>query len=207
MRKLQNVILIIIIIVAAYWMLQKFKVLPTKDIFGTRAVVIDETPILIKNIKSIGQLILYTSYDEVVADSVIVTRGSAFVNAFNHLSPVPMLPSADKQLVLIGRGKVLAGTDFSMLPDTSLTIRNDTVTLILPKAKIIEAIVNPSDFEVFIEKGQWSNEEVTLVKLQARRKLEARALQQNILVKANVKVRTVMQNFLESMKFKKVILY
>ena len=176
-------------------------------IFAARPMSIDKTPILIKEIKSIGQLITYTSYDEVVADSVIVTRGSAFVNAFNRLSPVPLLPSADKQLVLIARGKVLVGTDLSMLTDSSVAIKNDTVTLVLPKPKIFEAIVNPSDFETFVEKGNWTSKEVMLVKIKARRKLEARALQQNILAKADIKAKAILQNFLGTMGYKKVLIY
>jgi hypothetical protein len=188
MRKLRNVIITVIIIMATFWLLPDSDALRSWEaIFSARPVSIDKTPILIQEIKSIGQLITYISYDEVVADSVIVTRGSAFVNAFNHLSPVPLLPSADKQLVLIARGKVLVGTDLSLLTDTSVTIKNDTVTLFLPKPKIFEAIVNPSDFETFVEKGNWTSKEVMLVKIKARRKLEARALQQNILAKADSK--------------------
>ncbi len=208
MRNLRNIIITIIILIATYWVLQDAVALRSWEaIFAARPVLIDKTPILIKEIKSIGQLITYTSYDEVVADSVIVTRGSAFVNAFNHLSPVPLLPSADKQLVLIVKGKVLVGTDLSLLTDTSVTITNDTVTLFLPKPKIIDAIVNPSDFETFVEKGNWTIKEVTLVKIKARRKLEARALQQDILAKADTKAKTIMQDLLGSMGYKKVLIY
>jgi len=208
MRKLRYVIITVIIIMATYWLLPDSDSLRSWDaIFAARPMSIDKTPILIKEIKSIGQLITYTSYDEVVADSVIVTRGSAFVNAFNRLSPVPLLPSADKQLVLIVRGKVLVGTDLSMLTDTSVTIKDDTVTLVLPKPKIFEAIVNPSDFETFVEKGNWTSKEVMLVKIKARRKLEARALQQNILAKADIKAKTILQDFLASMGYKNVLIY
>lgn len=208
MKKFRSFTIIVIVVIATYWLLQKSDSIPSlKDLFGAKEVKIDETPMLIKEIKSIGQLITYTFFDEVVADSTIVTRGSAFVNAFNRLSPVPLLPSADKQLVLIGRGKVLAGTDLSLLADTSVTIKNDTVTLFLPEPKIFEAIVNPSDFETFVEKGNWTSEEVTLVKLKARRKLEARALQQNILAKADTKAKTILQDFLGNMGYKNVLIY
>lgn len=208
MRKLRSFTIALIVVITIYWLLQKSDAIPSlKDLFGAKEVKIGETPILIKEIKSIGQLVTYTFFDEVVADSTIVTRGSAFVNAFNRLSPVPLLPSADKQLVLIGRGKVLAGTDLSQLADTSVTIKNDTVTFFLPEPKIFEAIVNPSDFETFVEKGNWTSEEVTLVKLKARRKLEARALHQNILAKADTKAKTILQDFLGNMGYKNVLIY
>src|SRR4051794_28390733 len=108
MRKGRKLIIALIVIIAVFWMLDRFHLIGSMtDRFRANPVVIDETPILIKDIKSIGQFITYTFYDEVVADSNIVTRGSAFVNAFNRLAPIPLLPPADKQLVLIGKGKVL----------------------------------------------------------------------------------------------------
>src|SRR4051812_42517527 len=108
MRRLKRLMIYIIIFAFSWWLLQKYLVPSWKNIFSPKPVTIDETPILIKDIRSIGQLITYSAYDEVVADTIIATRGSNFVNTFNRLSPFPVLPSADKQLVLIGRGKVLA---------------------------------------------------------------------------------------------------
>lgn len=207
MKKLRKILITILIIVAGWWLLTKLDVLPSlKNIFASKPVLIDETPILIKEIKSIGQLITYSSFDEVVADSVIMTRGSAFVNSFNRFAPMPVLPSADKQLVLIGRGKILAGTDLSLLTDTSITIKNDTLRLYLPKAQILDAILNPSDFETFVEKGDWLNEEVILVKAKARREMIEHAIEENILSKADSKAKSVMENFLENMGYKHVLI-
>ena len=202
MRRLRNVILTVILIIAAYWLLQKTKLIPSfKDVFGAKAVVIDETPVLIKNIRSIGQLVSYSFFDEVVADSVIVTPTATVVNAFNRLAPVALLPSPQKQLVLIGKGKVLAGTDLSLLTDTSIIIKNDTIILFLPRPQILASILNPGDFETFIEKGNWTSDEVTRVKLKARRKIEEHALQQNILDKAGKKSKTVIEDFLINMGY------
>lgn len=205
MRKLKNTIIAIIIIIATFWLLQKTKVIPSlKDVFAAKPATIDETPVLIKDIKSIGQLVTYSFFDEVVADTTILTPGSSFVNAFNRLSPIPVLPSADKQLVLIGRGKVLAGTDLSLLSDSALIIKDDTITIFLPKPQIFTTILNPSDFETFLEKGIWTNEEVTRVKLKARKKMEAHALEQKILEKAGGKAKNIIQSFLEALGYKKV---
>src|SRR4051812_3886499 len=175
---------VLLIILCGYLLLSRLVVPGMKKIFSSAPVVIDETPILIKEIKSIGQLVTYTSFDEVVADSLIATRGSALVNTFNRLAPLPLLPSAGKQLVMICRGKVVAGVDLTRLSDSSLYVRNDTVYLSLPAAQILDAVLNPSDFETFVEKGEWNNQEVILVKNQARRKMITKAVQQNILVKA-----------------------
>ncbi len=202
MRKYRRIIIIVLTIVFAYWWFTRVVLPSMKNIFASKALVIDETPILIKEIKSIGQLITYSLSDEVVADTTITTRGSAFVNAFNKF--VPVLPSADKQLVLIGRGKILIGTDLALLTDSSVSIKNDTVSIHLPPVQILDAILNPSDFETFVEKGPWSNEEVILVKAKARRKMIEHALQQNILPKADAKAKTIIENFLRSMGYKEV---
>jgi hypothetical protein len=207
MRKSQKLVVAILIIIAAYWLFTQVVVPSMKSIFASKPVVIDETPILIKEIKSIGQLITYTSFDEVVADTTIKTKGSAFVNGFNRLAHIPVLPSADKQLVLIGRGKILAGTDLSLMTDTSISIRNDTVRIYLPKAQILDAILNPSDFETFVERGEWPNEEVVLVKAQARRKMIEHALQQNIIPKADAKSKATMENFLHNLGYKQILFF
>lgn len=208
MRKLRKLVITVLIIIGSYFMLSKLDVFPSvKDIFVSKPVVIDETPILIKEIKSIGQLITYTSYDEVVVDSTIITGGAAVVNSFNRFAPVPVLPPANKELVLIGRGKIMAGTDLSLLTDTSLTITNDTLRIYLPAARVLDAIVNPSDFETFVEKGNWSNEEVTLVKAKARRKMIEHALQQNIIPKADAKAKAIIEDFLGNMGYKHVLFF
>jgi hypothetical protein len=202
MRKFRKIIIAVLIIVFGYWWFTKMVVPSMKNMFASKPIVIDETPILIKEIKSIGQLITYSLSDEVVADTTIVTRGSAFVNAFNKF--VPVLPSADKQLVLIGRGKILVGTNLALLTDSSVSIKNDTVSIHLPKIDILDVILNPSDFETFVERGQWSNEEVILVKAKARRKMIEHALQQNIFPKADAKAKAIMESFLRNLGYKEV---
>lgn len=205
MRKFRKIIITVIIVAFGYWWFTKMVIPLIKSIFKSKELVIDKTPIIIKEIKSIGQLITYSFSDEVVADTTIVTRGSAFVNTFNKF--IPVLPSADKQLVLIGRGKILIGTNLALLGDSSVSIRNDTVRVHLPPPQILDAILNPSDFETFVEKGQWSNQEVILVKAKARRKMIEHALRQNILPKADAKAKNTMETFLRSMGYKGVVFF
>lgn len=102
-------------IIVAIWIFQKLDIIPSaKDFFSSKPVVIDQTPIIIKEVRSIAQLITVTSYDEVVVDSVIIQNGPRIKNFLNHFSPYPIL-SIDKKIVLIVRGKVLAGTDLTIL--------------------------------------------------------------------------------------------
>lgn len=201
MKTVIKFIIVIVLIVFGGWLCSK--TFPSmKDLFASKPLVIDETPIVIKEIRSIGQLITHTLLDEVVADTIIPTRGSGFVNAFNKI--IKILPSADKQLVLIGRGKVLIGTDLAQLSDSSIRIANDTLHIHLPQAEILDAIINPSDFETFVERGNWSNDEVILVKSQARRKIINQATRQNILPKSQLKSKEIIESFLRNMGYKNI---
>jgi hypothetical protein len=206
MRKsFRNMVLLILLLIILIWIANRWNKIPSlNNLFTTQPVVIDKTPILIKEIKSIAQLVTITAYDEVVVDSTVVSTASSVINSINALSPVRVLPSISPRLVLIGRGKVLAGTDLKQLKKENFIIEEDTITLRLPRAVIFDAIINPSDFEVFDEKGTWSYKAVTAVKMKAKRKMINRALQKNILGKADAKAKAVMEDFLISAGFEKV---
>ncbi len=206
-RGLKKIISVAAIAIAGIWLLQKINVLPTlREIFSPKPLVIDETPVLIKEIRSIGQLITATLYDEVVVDSIEITKGSRFVRSFNAIVPFRILPSADKQIVLVARGKVLAGTDLNLLADSSMKISGDTVWLQLPRTKILDAIINPSGYEIFVENGNWSPQAVTAVKLKAREMMIDHAFEQNIIDKASMKTKAVMEDFLHAAGFKIIVL-
>jgi hypothetical protein len=202
MKTIRNFIVIILLLAGSYWLLSKVMVLPSlPDIFSSKPVVIDETPILIKQIRSIGQLITATSYDEVVVDSIISSRKSTAINSFNLLSPLPIIPTDEKQLVIIGKGKVMAGIDLAKMNDTSIRIAEDTAWCRFPPAEVLDVIINPNDFETFIEKGSWADADVILLKNMARIKMIERAMTQNILSRADKKAKAVLRNFLKAAGF------
>src|SRR5688500_1145619 len=103
MRKFfKNIFILLVVLVGGTLLIKKFKLLPNlNNLFAPSPVVLDETPILIKEIKSIAQLVTVTAFDEVVIDSSVVTRSSALINSFNSIARVPIIPSFDKRLVLI----------------------------------------------------------------------------------------------------------
>ena len=195
----------VMVVTIFFWLLNKLSKIPSiRSLFTAEKVVIDRTPILIKNIKTIAQLVTVTAYDEVVVDSLVYNRAAAVFDMFRSVTPLAMLPSPQKQLVLIGRGKVLAGTNLQKLNDQSIVIHNDTAWIQLPQAEILEAIINPSDFETFEESGKWSDDEVIAVKVKARDKMISRAIERGILEKADKKANAVIENFLHSAGFKVV---
>lgn len=203
--KLKNILLLVAVLVAGVWLFIRLAGLPSLvNIFAAKPVVIDKTPIIIKSIKGIAQLVTVTAYDEVVVDSLVYYRSAAYLNAFKVLSPMAMLPSIQKQLVIIGKGKVLAGTNLQKLDSTHIRVSSDTIWLQLPQAEILQAIINPSDFETFEERGVWSYDEVTAVKIKARQKLIDRAVKQNILPRANAKAKSTIETLLTNAGYKVV---
>ena len=182
----------IILVLTAILILKKMDWFPSWNIFSSKPVTIDDTPILIKDIRSLGQVITATFYDEVVVDSAIKRE-------------FPQLPVTDDQLVIIARGKVLAGIDLKPLADSSITIEKDTVWMQLPQTKIIDVIINPGDYETFQEKGKWSPEAVTAVKLKAKAKITANAWNKNIIDKAHNKAKAVLEDFFHAAGFKIVL--
>lgn len=177
-------ILLLIIIIFLFRRLHIFD-----GLFTSKPLLIDNTPLVIREIRSIAELNTATLYQEIVVDS---TAPSA----------IPF--SARREIVLIVKGKVLAGIDMQPLQDKDVFVKDDSVHISLPPAAIRDIIINPSNTETFYEFGNWSNEEITSLKLSARNKLLAAAVEKNLLEKANNKAKEVIMVFLRSARFAKI---
>lgn len=206
MRKtLTKYLVLVLLVLAVLILFQRIKWIPSfGDWFKSKSVEIENTAIVIKEINALSQLITVTAYNEVVIDEVI--KGSSLFN--NPVVPtllnVPDLKYADKKLVLVGKGKVLAGIDLANLTDKDIFVNGDSVSMKLPKAMILQVIINPSGYDTFEETGTWTDAEARAVKLKLRDKLIITVLRQNILQKAADKAKLLMENFLNSLGFKKV---
>ncbi|MBW7889657.1 MAG: DUF4230 domain-containing protein [Chitinophagaceae bacterium] len=196
--------LFIVLLTFLVLLLLNIKIPDIKNIFRSRPVVIDNTPILIKEIRELAQLCTITSAGEVVADSSVIRLKSPVEALIPDLSGFGQLPVSGKNLVIIGRGKVIAGVDLQKLNTQSVYVKDDSISLTLPKAEILDIIMNPSGFEIFSETGDWSSEAVTAVKMKARDKMVVRSLQQGILSKANLRSIMLMENFLYSLGFRQI---
>ena len=89
-----------------------------------------------------------------------------------------------KEIVIIAKGKVRAGFDLSKVTEDKINIKNDTIGITLPEPEIFDVIINPSDYEMYIEEGKWSHEEVTALQTNYRAQLLAKANDAGILNKA-----------------------
>jgi hypothetical protein len=205
MKFFRNYILVILGIVIVITLLQRFKVFPSwGSLFAEKPVAIEETPILISEIKELAEMITVTSFDEVVVDSI---KASPFdvVHNITGISLPTLSPSADR-LVIIARGKVMAGIDLSNLMPDDIYVEKDSIRMTLPPARVFDVITNPSDFSTFSETGDWPPAAATALKTQAREKILRRALNQGILNRANARAASVMENFLRSLGYTRISL-
>lgn len=109
------------------------------------------------------------------------------------------------EMVLIANGKVRAGFDLSNITSDDLMTNGDTLFVELEPAKIFDIIINPSGFDVFVEKGRWSHSQMTTIKDDARNKLESNANAYGILGKATEYGTTKLSSIFKTFGFKEVI--
>jgi hypothetical protein len=201
MKRIGRKILMLAILIIAYWILSRLNILPSlSNIFTPKPVLIDDTPVLVEEIKKISQLVTITVFDEVVIQDE--KTNTIYLNNPDAIIPLPYQNTG--KLVIIGRGKTMAGINFAKLSLKDCYIKGDSVSVQLPKAEILDVIMNPSDFETFNETGKWNPEDVIAVKLKARDKLIQRALQQGVLAKAASKGAETVKRLLHLLGFKKV---
>jgi hypothetical protein len=197
-------LLIAALVLIIFFLFQRINWLPSfKEIFGVRPLVIDNTPVLIKEINELSQLVTVTAYDEVVVDSVKFDANDLTIRTITGITMNPLKP-AFQRIVLIAKGSIVAGTDLKQLKAEDIFMKGDSVSVLLPPAVILDAIVNPSGFETFIESGEWNNDAVARVKVKARDKMINRTLSNQVLEKAESRSKILIENFLKSAGFKKV---
>jgi hypothetical protein len=194
-RTIKKYLVIVAVLLAIIFLFQKLSWLPSfGNFFKNTPLTIDNTPILIKEINNLAQLITITSFDEVVMDS----------SKKSKRLPGTFFPPPNAKIVLIATGKVMAGVDLQKLKYQDISINNDSITIILPPPQVLNTILNPSDFETFSESGEWNTEEVTQIKIRMREKILQRANAQNLLPKAAERCKMILENFLRNLDFKNV---
>lgn len=145
-------------------------------VFLTRAdrrekkpLTIDDTPVVITKIRSLGELTTACFYDEMVLAG---TKQNSFSSsALGSIARDGFGKDVDDHLVIIAKGTVRAGVDLMEMTPEDLRFSGDTVFVRLPAPKYLDIIVNPSDFEVFAETGKWTHGEVTSLQDTARKRL------------------------------------
>ena len=207
LRQFRNYLLFFAAGLVIWFLLGKLNLIPSiGNLFRSQPIKIAETPMLIKDIKELAELTTMVSFDEVVVDSITLDPATLAIKTITGLNLNPLSPGYNR-LVLVCKGKVMAGTNLASLEPSQIFREKDSVSLGIPPAIILDIIVNPSDVETFIETGEWSAAAFEKVKIKAGEKMRDRALSEDILGKANARARLLMDNFLRQSGFTKVNVY
>lgn len=167
------------------------------DRSARRGLKIRDTQTLVTRVREMSSLVTACYYGEVVQTA----RKQRSVNAFGASLPLP-----EDEICIISRGKARAGIDLSKLDDDALALRGDTVLVRLPEPEIFEVILNPSDYEIFVEEGKWSHDEVVAIESRAKEVIRRDALAAGLLDKARTSALQQLDRLLRAFGFQEVIL-
>lgn len=183
------------------WSLAKYTgILPLKK--AKKALVIDKTPITVEHIKTIGELVTATWYDEQViivqkleydSDSILVQRvkeGDVVTKTVEEVKKkrntveittkeVPLKVLGDLVIIQDAHGRI--GINLAKLkPENLVFPKKDgmPVQIKLPALECLDFIMNPTDTEIFHESdGGWNLDD--LKKALAPAELEMKAKMKN----------------------------
>ena len=145
---------------------------------GGSLLKIANTENVISEIRNIAELTSAQYYEEfVIKDSKIEQSKLGFLMNKIRLGD----DSTKVELVVIAKGRIRAGFNLRHLEETDIQMKADTLYLTLPKAEIFDVIVNPSEFENFVEEGKWSHDEFVALQSKAKDLIKQNAIDYGIL--------------------------
>lgn len=181
----------VFVAVGGGWSIAKYTgILPLKK--AKKAVVIDETPITIENVKAIGELVTANYYDEAVSIMGkvphVISKGSS-KGKDTTVTFIERIPEPDQtqnknknknqkafsgpKLILIQTVHARIGIDLAELHPDALKISDadHSVEITLPGVTCLDFITNPSNTEVFEENGDWSLDDLKVAMIPAREEM------------------------------------
>lgn len=203
-KRLKQISVFLLLAIVALWVVMKIQSLPLsfRNWFRPKPVVIANTPVAVKQIQALSQLVTVSMYEEIVVDS----------NANNDTKlPVPLLPnitllSNEKTLVIIGKTTTHVGIDMQQMSNENISGTTDSIHIVLPAAQVLDAIINPSDATVFIEKGEWNNEAMIRLKTKMQTIAIADAQSRGLLSQSEAKAKEILTQFFTAAGYKKVVI-
>lgn len=153
------------------------------DIFRSRPVQVERTKAVVEDIRSLSELTTACYYEEIVLKG---NKGS-------------------DEIVLIAKGTIRAGVDLGRMETNDLKFSGDTAYVHLPEPQYLDIIINPSDYEIFVQKGTWNDEQVNRVKAGARNRLVRGAEANNVRGKSGQYARESVESLLRGLGVKEVV--
>lgn len=203
MKRIKNLLIMVVVIALSLWLFFKIRSLPSvSDLFTPKKVVIENTPVVVKQVQALAQLVTVSMYEELVADSTATV---------NRTMQIPLLPditlsSEAKRLVIIGKVTAQVGIDMQQMSNLDITGTKDSIHIVLPAAQVLDAIINPSGTSVFIEEGDWSNDAIVKLKQKIQYLAVADAQSRGLLLQSENKAREILTSFFTAAGYQKVVI-
>ena len=194
---ISGLIIVAIIAGCAYYAWQRYQTQQDEEL------QIEQTANLVTNIRKIAELSTISYYSEFTltesrtTPAVDNTLGHAVAHIIGHKDGALL----HDQLVIIAKGKVRAGYNLSQIKDSDLRLSGDTVYLHLPEPQILDATINPSGFDIFLEDGRYNHHDVQALQSKAVAKLKNDAIKSGILAKARQNGIEQLQNLYQSLGY------
>ena len=201
-KRIGNFLLFAVMIVLVIWLFFKIKNLPSiSNLFKPKNVEIQNTPVVVKQIQALAQLVTVSMYEELVVDSNATDK---------KILNLPLLPEITlrndaKTLVVVGKITTHVGVDMQKLGTGDISGTTDSIHILLPAAEVLDAIINPSGVTVFIEQGEWNNQAVINLKNKIRYIAIADAQSRGLLSQSESKARQIITGFFTAAGYKKVV--
>ena len=169
-----------------------------------------DTAIIIEESKKIAKLFSANYYAEIVVDTtkIVYESKTDYSNTITNLfssdendKSTEYIDSSFHQLTIIGNGTTFAANDLSQMSKKDIVIVDSLCTINIKSAEVVNTVINPSDFTIFVDEGNWSPTEVQVLKSIAVENVEKYAIQNQILEKANKRTKTLLTDFLKSIGF------
>ena len=199
MKIYAKLIITILAIIIGYFVCVYAGLFPNiNGLFNEKEIQLKETVLILEDVKSIAQFFTATAYEEIAIDTTKQIAKSTIMSVFSTSN------TESSRFVILAKGKCMAGTDLSNIKIEDIVVKDSCVSITIPKTKILTTIVNPSDFEIYIDEGNWSNEEVKGIKVTAIKRIEQLAISDELLKKASERTKLLLTQFFKSIGFKQV---
>ena len=171
-----------------------------------KGLSIDKTPTSILAIERIAELTTASFFDEKV---ILTNKQNAVAENLDRVFFVDTSalgePITDNSICLIAKCVVKAGFDFSDFNKEDLRDDNGILHMKLPKAKIIDKISNPSDWDYFSGSEKMTPEQAHAVEEQAKALFVKEAIDNGILTSAEDYGRKRIKMIFLSLGYKDVV--
>ena len=115
-----------------------------------------------------------------IEERVIIKEKERGIPGLSNFLELDKKVTFTDKIVIIVKGTANAGIDLSALSETDIFVRNDSLFCQLPQYTILETIINPNEIEVYSESGDWSQNEINQIILEAKDSIKQNAIAQKI---------------------------